>query len=242
MIQYACISEVWGTNDMDSRKKKSKKSSGMGQPMLPAQEKSEPLCDLHQGRVDNIMDTYLTDYPFDKYARVTKVSAEDDLPSVRQICQRDREPAGSKRQVSVEPSQSTYDLTKKNAEGPIPELDDGYFPYEQYFKQDTQTLKSRLAQEEARQEEDDAQAIERAMALAAAAKEKVASETARATIGRTLADDDTEGDDYTYNRRSLIPAGAFKTDTMDLFAYVASGILLIFIMEQFLRIGLYMRA
>lgn len=241
MIQYACISEVWGTNDMDSRKKKSKKSSGMGQPMLPAQAKSEPLCDLHQGRVDNIMDTYLTDYPFDKYARVTKVSPEDDLPSVRTQCQRDREPAGSKRQVSVEPSHTTYDLTQKNAEGPIPELDDGYFPYEQYFKQDTQTLKSRLAEEETRaQEEDDAQAIERAMALAAAAKASVASEAAYAD--RIQTEDDTEGDDYTYNRRSLIPARAFKTDTMDLFAYVASGILLIFIMEQFLRIGLYMRA
>lgn len=179
---------------------------GGSQPVLSTQEKSDPLCDLHQGRVDNIMDTYLTDYPFDKYARVTKLSAENDLPSIRQHCQRDREPAGPKRQVSVEPSHTTYDLTQKNAEGPIPELDDGYFPYEQYFKQDTQTLKSRFAQEETHvQEEDDSQAIERAIALAKAA---VPKPTPMASTQQE--EDDTEGDDYTYQRRSSILPGPSK--------------------------------
>lgn len=238
MIQYACISEVWGTNDMDSRKKK-KKSNGLGsQPVLPALEKSEPLCDLHQGRVDNIMDTYLTDYPFDKYARVTKaVSAEEDLPSIRSQCQ--REPNGFKKQVSVEPSHTTYDLTQRNSEGPIPELDDGFFPYEQYFKQDTQTLKSRLAEEEQVQSESLARKeVDHRRIVPNAASEVRAPMHAS---HRIIAEEDAEGDEYTYHRRSMLPAGAFKTDTMDLLAYIASGILLIFIMEQFLRIGIYMR-
>lgn len=218
MIQYACISEVWGTNELDSSQRKKKhgsSSSGVSNSKKETHRtKKEPLCDLYQGHVDNIMDAYLTDYPFDKYARVTKVASEDDdATTVRRHCNREQ---GSRGPLVVEPENHFYDLTKKSGEGAVPENDPGYFPYDSYYEQDTDILKKQYPVEE--------QAVT-----------TVWQETDRPVIAEEpglMSDEDDYPRPTKRNQNS---------NTWDLVAYVASGILLIFIMEQFLRVGLYMR-
>ena len=247
MIQYACLSEVWGADAADPKRKKSKKSGSVSVPTaLGASSDSighphkEPLCDLYQGHVDNIMDTYLTEYPFDKYARVSKEPEPvEDLRA--QHCAQER--AGNNRPsfaaADVKPSSMTYDLTQKDAQGPIPEAD-AFFPYDDYYKNDTHTLAS--IQGAARVEEE--AAVQRALATASASAHASAVGTEQVPQEMTAYGDEdaASNDDYEYSRgRSSNARGNTPTDWYDLIAYISSGILLIFIMEQFLKIGLHMR-
>lgn len=234
MLGYASLTEVWGGDppNLQGGKKKKRAAKGVCPPLLrdgPAsspvcEEATEPICDLYRGDMDNIMDTYLEAYPFDKYERVTKEKepfpytyAEERVP----------------RQQSVEvqgKDTESYDLTgvhraersgyaPHTAQGP-----DNFYEYDKFYGDELDTLerveKERRERAEAR----------RAAELARLAEDPCPKETFEPL------QESTNSHTRAHHR------GRVRTNVLDLVAYILGGVLLIFIMEQFVKIGLLLRS
>jgi hypothetical protein len=221
MVGYASLSEAWG--DSFQTKKKRKQKTATCPPLLKEDANQlgenavlptcEPVCSLYNGTMDNIMDTYLDAYPFDKFQRVTK--DEFSMPNAenRGLVRDQSVPMESAYDESYN-LVSDYDSSSPNPPKTVPGSPNQYYDYDQFYGDELKTMRTTAEfhnQEPACREQhgDPARSV--------LEEEQI--------VARSSSNNENHG----------------NTGVYDLTAYVLSGIFMIFIMEQFIKVGLLLQ-
>lgn len=228
MIQYAPLNEVWGDmSNTSSSKKRGKKSKSSCPPLLrdraPTQEDEhiveEPTCDLYKGHIDNIMDTYLDAYPFDKFERISKQDPRGSSGASRGDAMDQSVAVQGDDMESYNLTSSYHPVSGDNMGNTYYKTPETFYGYNQYYGDELETM---LDVEKKRKDAEEARAREELLR----ANEKVGCNKNVETYQQDVTESNTN------------KPHTSRTGTFDLIAYFGSGILLIFMMEQFVQIGM----
>jgi hypothetical protein len=261
-IEYASLTEVWGPDAAPpsareaARKRSSRRpppppapaasvpsetaaacrlppsAASGGSSLPPPPTATEPHCALYQGHMDNIMDAYLAageagageepaEDVYAKYARTTAYDAHAiaPMPACRE--------RSNLRHLTVEPEAPPPSRRRRP---PPPGATEAAYAVRAPYNPNAEAAppSSYYDRPDAYYAYDEYYDHDLATLRGIQQEEKAAAAAAQAPESQAQA-----------HRAALEPYPG--TTTMDLVAYTLSGILLIFIMEQFLRIGVNMR-
>lgn len=235
-MAYAFIDEVWGT-PMKSSSKVSK-----------SKIKQDPSCSLYKRKdgkerpLDDIMNAYMDEAPYDKYER----TATD----MQQMRKRER----SLKAVEINPSQNSYDASEKYVQ--VEDEDRGVKPVSQSkrcfdadnilgikapltsFEYDYDKYYSdNIIQDEQTYEEHDESCIDDSK-LEQNGKDQISKQS----FNRDEIFNDVILEKYVNALQSKTEMASNPQKMyLDLALYVGSGILIIFMMEQILQLGMMLR-
>jgi hypothetical protein len=259
-MQYANLAEVWGSQQQQQplapRRKKSKKAAAAAAAAAAAEAASaatpmvEPICQLLKSSPpqpqppnnahENIMDAYMVEQ--------TLAGAPYNTPSEQQS------PYPTSERLVVPPTAAPPcgPATQQPLQPPhgIQEHDEPYYQYANYYANEVDrwmqaggrhTIEAEEAQEADAEEAQEADADAEAQEADAYAYTEEAQEAERVAADMHQ---DIRVPAFDRQRRRRYSASATSAANLalaDLALYVISGILLIFILEQFLRIGMALR-
>jgi hypothetical protein len=222
-MAYAFIDEVWAVPTKSNAQKKS-------------YMKQEPACNLYKRRdgkerpLDDIMNAYMDEAPYDKYER-----ASNELHRVKK---RER----ALKSVDIKPQNNKYDVSDEFVEDEMPgskcyngDQIEGIkgksilnsYDYDKYYNDN-------IIQDEEQYEENDACIDEHLL-------EEESPNISKSSFKKNDIYNDIILEKYVNAMNAKGDRPTSQKMYMDLVLYVGSGILLIFMMEQIIQLGLLLR-
>lgn len=246
-MDYATIEEAWGvTPPLTAHIKKKKKGTKLlsaaaacraGPPPVPEFKQKEPACGLlnpsQPNDEEDILNAYYSDH----------TTAAPFVPQTPAYPTHERMPRQDSRAAAAAPSANACAMPPDYMPRGVEEIEEDFYEYAKFYDDELDWIGGR-----------DAQAPAPALSYADAPTPAPAlsyADDAPAAPSPAPYEDHEEGtlEEYhdgggsapSYRYRASSSGGSARQNMADIALYILSGVMLIFIMEQFLKLGMTMR-